>query len=156
MLVVGQKAPDFKLLDQHASEFNSNSLKGSWTILYFYPKDDTPGCTIQACDFTSDFEAFAKMDAKIIGISPDDSTSHQKFIDKFKLKITLLSDPEKLMIKAYDAWGEKNNYGKISTGLIRTTYILCPSFKIEAIYKNVRAKNHSQRILKDLEKLQKA
>ena len=116
----GKKAPAFTLNDQDGKKVKLSDLAGQWTVLYFYPRDDTPGCTIEACDFTSSVKSFEKLGATVYGCSPDSIESHQKFIKKFKLKISLLSDPTHKMMEKYDAWGEKNMYGK---------FIYAPSIK---------------------------
>ena len=101
-------------------------LLGQWTVLYFYPKDDTPGCTTEACEFTTNWDQFQKLSARVIGVSPDSPESHQKFIAKHKLRIELLSDPEHEVLAKYGAWGEKNMYGKIIEGVLRTTVLIDP------------------------------
>ena len=110
----GKKAPAFTLPDENDDKIKLADLTGQWVVLYFYPRDDTPGCTIQACDFTSGIKDFEKLGAVVLGCSPDDSESHQKFIKKHKLKIHLLSDPSHRVMEKYGAWGEKNMYGKIT------------------------------------------
>lgn len=129
-----------------------NEKETAWLLLYFYPKDDTPGCTKQACDFSSQSEEFAKLGVRVVGVSPDDVTSHQKFIEKQSLKIDLLSDPEKKLIKAFGAWGIKKNYGKEYEGLIRSTFLLDSSGSIVQEWKNVRATGHVARVLKEVTK----
>ncbi|HEY0706245.1 MAG TPA: peroxiredoxin, partial [Polyangia bacterium] len=124
-----------------------------WTVLYFYPKDDTPGCTIQACDFTAGLKAFEKLDATVIGCSPDSTESHRKFIAKHKLTITLLSDPERETIKTYGAWGEKNLYGKVSEGVLRSTVIIDPKGKVAHHWPKVSAKGHADEVQEKLQEL---
>ena len=116
----GKKAPAFTLENEKNQKVKLSDLSGKWVVLYFYPKDDTPGCTIEAKDFTRDLKHFEKLGATVLGCSPDSVESHQKFINKYKLSISLLSDPSHKMMSRYDAWGEKNMYGKITEGVIRS------------------------------------
>src|SRR6266404_8238105 len=119
-LVVGKKAPAFALKNQNDEVVKLGDLAGRWVVLYFYPKDDTPGCTTEACDFTDGLKDFEKMDAVVLGCSADSTERHRKFIAKYKLKVDLLSDPDHEVIDRYGAWGEKNLYGKVSMGIIRS------------------------------------
>jgi len=146
----GKKAPSFTLNDHNGEKVKLSDLAGKWTVLYFYPADDTPGCTIQACDFTSSLKAFEKLGATVYGCSPDSIESHQKFIKKFKLKIGLLSDPTHKMMEIYSAWGEKNMYGKISEGVIRSTVLIDPEGKVAKHWKRVKAKDHAEYVRKAL------
>ncbi|MCA9322251.1 MAG: peroxiredoxin, partial [Planctomycetes bacterium] len=116
MIEVGKKAPAFALKDQDGKSRKLSEFAGKWVVLYFYPKDDTPGCTIQANDFSAGLPQFKKLDAQVLGCSPDLPESHCKFIAKFDLAHTLLSDPDKKVMEKYDAWGEKNMYGKKTMG----------------------------------------
>ena len=150
----GKKAPAFTLENADGREIKLSDLIGKWVILYFYPADDTPGCTIQARDFTSDLKKFENLDATILGCSPDSCDSHKQFIDKYKLKIELLSDPSKKVMSKYGAWGEKNMYGKITEGVIRSTVLIDPKVKIVKHWKRVQAKGHSEHVRKLLETLQ--
>ena len=162
MLEIGKSAPQFGLNNSDGEELKLSDFVGKWVILYFYPKDDTPGCTKEACDFTDLKVEYAKLDGEIIGISPDNASKHQEFIDKYKLKINLLSDEEKSVMKQYDAWGMKKNYGKEYEGVIRTTYIIDPEQKIAAGWKNVRVRvkrksgevKHAEIVKEKLEELQ--
>ncbi len=162
MLDVGDKAPDFSLVDAHGEEVRLSDFKGKWVILYFYPKDNTPGCTKEACDFTELLPDFKNMDAHVFGISPDSSKSHKNFIEKHGLKVTLLSDPEKKVLKAYGAWGKKKNYGREYEGVIRSTFIIDPDGKIAWVWRNVRVRSkrkgqeirHAEIVRKKLEELQ--
>jgi peroxiredoxin Q/BCP len=149
-----KKAPEFSLKNQNENLVSLKEYIGSWLILYFYPKDNTPGCTTEACDFTLLKQNFNDFNAKILGISPDSTTSHRNFIEKKNLEVDLLSDPEKLIIQSYGAWGEKKNYGKVYEGLIRSTFIIDPDGVIAASFRNVRAKGHADRVLKKLQELQ--
>jgi peroxiredoxin Q/BCP len=120
-LVVGKKAPAFTANDEHGESVRLSDYAGKWVVLYFYPKDDTPGCTVEACEFTKGLPNFGKLDAVVLGCSTDAPERHQKFIEKYKLKIKLLSDPEHKILEKYGAWGEKNLYGKSVVGTIRST-----------------------------------
>ncbi len=155
MLENGIEAPNFSLPNSENIEISLNSFRGVWIVLYFYPKDNTPGCTTEACDFTNEFEEFQNLDSVVIGISPDSPEKHQKFIEKHSLKITLLSDEEKKVLKEYQAWGLKKNFGKEYEGVIRSTYIISPDGKICHSWKNVRVKGHVEIVKKRLVKLQK-
>lgn len=140
MLEIGMKAPDFELNDQNNNEIKLNDYKGKWLVLYFYPKDNTSGCTKEACDFTDLRKDYSKIDAEIIGISPDSIESHRKFIQNHNLGIKLLSDTEKEVMKAYGAWGLKKNYGKEYEGVIRSTFLISPEQKIIALWSNVKVR----------------
>ena len=146
----GKKAPPFSLLNESGSTIKLGDLLGKWVVLYFYPRDDTPGCIIEACDFTNNLKQFEKLSAIIYGCSPDTPDSHQKFIRKHKLKIKLLSDPSHKTMEKYGAWGEKNMYGKISQGVIRSTVLIDPKGKITKHWKRVKAKGHAQQVQKTL------
>ncbi|MCH5336529.1 MAG: thioredoxin-dependent thiol peroxidase [Campylobacter sp.] len=149
-LKVGDKAPQFELLNQDGVKIALKDFIGKKVILYFYPKDNTPGCTTQACEFTQNYEKFMDKNAVIIGISPDSTKSHENFIKKFNLKHILLSDDEKEVSKAYGAWGLKKNYGKEYEGIIRSTFVIDEQGKIIKIYSNVRAKDHAFKVLEEL------
>lgn len=151
---IGKKAPTFTLEDQHGEKVALKDLAGSWVVLYFYPKDDTPGCTTEACQFTEGIKAFEKLDATIYGVSPDSPESHRKFIEKFGLAVDLLCDPRKKMMPAYGAWGEKNMYGKITEGVIRSTVIIDPTGKVAHHWKKVKADGHAEHVKKKLQELQ--
>lgn len=124
MLEIGTKAPNFTLPDQNGQMHSLEEYKGKKVILYFYPKDNTPGCTKQACGFSELYPQFMEKGAVVLGISKDTIASHKKFEEKYGLKFTLLSDTELEVIKAYDVWKEKKNYGKVSMGVVRTTYLI--------------------------------
>jgi peroxiredoxin Q/BCP len=153
---VGEKAPSLALKNQddQTVKLSDPALKGRWVVLYFYPKDDTPGCTIEACDFTSGLKDFEKLDAVVLGCSPDSPEMHRKFIAKHKLKIALLSDPSHETLERYGAWGEKNMYGKISMGVIRSTLIIDPAGKVAHHYRKVSAKGHADAVRAKLKELQ--
>ena len=151
-IVEGKKAPAFSLNDENGDKIKLSDLLGNWIVLYFYPRDDTPGCTIEACDFTSNLKAFEKLNSIVYGCSPDSSDSHQKFIRKHKLKIKLLSDPSHLVMEKYGAWGGKNMYGKITQGVIRSTVLIDPNGKVAKHWKRVKAKGHAEAVREWLEK----
>ena len=147
MVEVGQKAPEFCLPNQDNVEICLRDLKGKWVVLYFYPKDLTPGCTTEACEFTEALPDFEGLDAIILGVSPDSVQKHQKFIEKKDLKITLLSDEDKEVLKAYGAWGPKKLYGREYEGLIRSTFIIDEEGNIEEVFGKVKTKEHTSQIL---------
>ena len=140
MIEVGEKAPEFTLLNQDDRLVSLKDYSGKWLVLYFYPKDDTPGCTKEACDFTDGLADFSALEANVIGISGDSTQSHRNFIAKYKLAIPLLSDPEKTIHKAYGAWGLKKNYGKEYEGTIRSTFIVSPDGRVAAKWHNVQVR----------------
>jgi len=148
-----QKAPDFCLPNQDGVEICLRDLKGKWIVLYFYPKDNTPGCTTEAKEFSELIDEFEKLGAVVIGISPDSPKRHCNFIEKHNLKITLLSDEEKQVLKAYNAWGKKKVCGRECEGVIRSTFIIDPQGNIVKEYKKVRAKGHAAKVLEDLKKI---
>jgi peroxiredoxin Q/BCP len=152
----GSKAPSFKLPDQNDHQVALSDFTGRWVVLYFYPRDSTPGCTVEACDFTAGLGGFDKLDAVVLGCSPDSPESHRKFIDKYKLKLTLLSDPEHKVLQAYQAWGEKTLYGKTSEGVIRSTAIVDPAGRIAHHFPKVSAEGHAAEVRSKLEELRKA
>ena len=124
LLNIGDKAPDFTLLDKDGKSVSLSDFLGKRVVLYFYPKDNTPGCTRQACAFAQSFEEFKNLNVTVIGISKDSVNSHKNFAAKYTLPFILLSDPDLEAIKAYDVWQEKKNYGKVSMGVVRTTYLI--------------------------------
>ena len=146
MIEVGKKAPAFALKDQDGETRRLSDYAGQWVVLYFYPKDDTPGCTIQACEFTAGIRQFTKLEAVVLGCSGDSEESHRKFIAKHKLKITLLSDPSHAAMEKYGAWGEKNMYGKKTIGVIRSTVLIDPAGKVVRHWKKVQAKGHADSV----------
>ena len=153
MLEVGQKAPDFCLKNQDDVEICLKDLSGKWIVLYFYPKDNTPGCTTEACDFTEALPDFEDMDAVILGVSPDSTKRHRNFIEKKDLKITLLSDEEKEVLEKYGVWQLKKMCGREYMGVVRTTYIINPDGEIAEVWKNVRVKGHVEKVKQRLEEL---
>ena len=152
----GKKAPAFTLADENGEKVRLSDLAGNWVVLYFYPRDDTPGCTVEACDFTSGLKSFERLGAKVYGCSPDTAESHQKFIKKFKLKIHLLSDPAHKVMEKYGAWGEKNMYGNITLGVIRSTVLINPKGKVAKHWKRVKTRGHAESVRKVLEDAQSA
>lgn len=140
MLEVGQVAPEFCNPNQDNVEICLRDLKGKWIVLYFYPKDNTPGCTNEACDFTEREAEFDDLDAVILGVSPDSPKKHQNFIAKQNLSITLLADEEKTLCEAYGVWQEKMNYGRKYMGVVRSTFIINPEGKIAAVWENVKVR----------------
>ncbi|MCP4969024.1 MAG: thioredoxin-dependent thiol peroxidase [Arcobacter sp.] len=140
MLEIGQKAPSFCALNQDDIEICSRDILGKWIVLYFYPKDLTPGCTTQACDFTNEEAEFEDLDAIILGVSPDETQKHRKFIEKKDLTITLLSDIDKKMSEDYGVWQLKKFMGKEYMGVVRTTFIINPKGEISAIWEKVNVR----------------
>ncbi|MGL4740567.1 MAG: thioredoxin-dependent thiol peroxidase [Sarcina sp.] len=150
MLEVGVKAPDFKLLDKDENEVSLSNFRGKKVVLYFYPKDSTPGCTKQACGFRDSFADFKGKDVIVIGVSKDSVKSHQRFAEKNELPFILLSDPDLEAIKAYDIWQEKKLYGKVYMGVVRTTYIIDENGVIEKVYEKVKTDKNAGEILEYL------
>ncbi len=148
-----QQAPSFSLPDQDGIIRNLSDYKGAWLILYFYPKDDTPGCTKEACNFRDNTNEFQKRGVVIVGVSRDSVASHKKFAEKYHLNFPLLSDPVLSMIKAYDAWGEKKFMGRTFAGVLRNTYLINPHGEIVKIYEKVNPLVHADEILRDIDML---
>lgn len=146
----GDKAPAFTLTDADGKKVSLSSFKGSKVIVYFYPRDDTPGCTKEACQFNDNLTAFEKAGMPVIGISPDTAASHVRFRDKYGLAFTLLSDPTKATMEAYGAFGEKVMYGKKVTGVIRSTFIVDEKGKIARAWYSVKADGHAAKVLAEL------
>ncbi len=154
MVELESVAPEFCLPNQDDVEICLRDLKGKWIVLYFYPKDNTPGCTTEACDFSEAALDFSALNAVILGVSADSTAKHRNFIEKKDLNITLLSDEAKEMLQAYGVWQMKKNYGKEYMGIVRSTLIIDPKGVVKALWKNVKVKDHA-RIVKDkLEELQ--
>ena len=147
MLETGMKAPDFSLPDKDGNTVRLSDFQGKKVILYFYPKDNTPGCTRQACAFAASYEQFKAQDATVIGISKDSVASHLKFAQKYDLPFILLSDPELQAIQAYGVWQEKKLYGKVSMGVVRTTYIIDEQGNIEKVMPKVKPDTNAADIL---------
>ncbi|CAA6811234.1 MAG: Thiol peroxidase, Bcp-type (EC [uncultured Campylobacterales bacterium] len=153
MIEVGQKIENFTLKNQDNIEVSLNDFKGKWIVVYFYPKDNTPGCTTQACDFTAGIDDFYDEDTVILGISPDSVKKHQNFIAKQNLKITLLSDEEKEVLNTFGVWQLKKLYGREYMGVVRTTYLINPDFEVAYRWDNVRVKEHSNKVLEKIKEL---
>lgn len=143
----GDKAPDFSCLDQAGKKHSLKDYKGKTVILYFYPKDDTPGCTIEACEFRDNLAAFKKKDAVVLGVSPDTPESHQKFINKFGLTFPLLADTEKKVCEAYGVWKKKQFMGREFMGVERSTFVIGPDGKLKLVERAVTAKGHAAAML---------
>ncbi len=147
MLEVGSKAPEFTLTDKDGKAVSLSDFRGKKVVLYFYPKDNTPGCTRQACAFGGAYEAFRDLNAVVIGVSKDSAASHQKFAEKYDLPFVLLSDPERQAIEAYGVWQEKKNYGKTSMGVVRSTYVIDENGVIEKVMPKVKPDTNAEEIL---------
>jgi len=147
MLEVGTKAPDFTLNDKDGAPVSLSDFAGKKVVLYFYPKDNTPGCTRQACAFAEAYEGFKLAGAVVIGVSKDSAASHQRFAEKYSLPFILLSDPDRVAIEAYGVWQEKKNYGKVSMGVVRSTYIIDENGVIEKVMPKVKPDTNAQEIL---------
>ena len=152
ILEVGDKAPEFEALNQDGVKVALKDFIGKNVVLYFYPKDNTPGCTTEACEFSANYDQFIKNDTVIIGVSPDSVKSHAGFIAKQNLKHILLSDEDKEISKLYGVWQVKKNYGKEYLGIVRSTFVIGKDGKIAKIYKSVKAKDHAAKVLADLVK----
>lgn len=147
MLKIGDKMPSFEVIDQNGNKVASDDLKGKKTIIYFYPKDNTPGCTAEACSLRDNYEALVAQGYNVIGVSKDSAASHRKFIDKFSLPFTLLSDPSTQMLQDFGAWGEKKMCGKTCVGTLRRTFIFDEEGILTRIIEDVDTKNHASQIL---------
>lgn len=150
MLEAGMIAPDFCISDKDGNEVRLSDFRGKKVVLYFYPKDNTPGCTRQACAFAGAYSQFVEKDITVIGISKDSVASHKKFAEKYSLPFILLSDPERLAIEAYGVWREKKMCGKVSFGVVRTTFIISEDGRIERIMNNVKPDTNAEEILASL------
>lgn len=150
MLTVGMKAPDFELNDQNGAQVRLSDFSGKKVVLYFYPKDNTPGCTRQACAFAGAYAGFREKNVIVIGISKDSVASHVKFAQKYELPFILLSDPELQAIQAYDVWQEKKLYGKVSMGVVRATYVIDENGAIEKVIPKAKPDTNAAEILEYL------
>jgi len=150
MLKVGDQAPDIQLHTDTGEDFRLSDMKGKRVVLYFYPKADTPGCTVEACEFRDGIAGFKKKGTAVIGISPDKPTAQAKFKEKYDLPFTLLADQDKAAAEAYGVYQEKNMYGKKVMGIVRTTFVIGPDGKIEQIYNKVKAAGHAALVLEGL------
>ncbi|MFP4059928.1 MAG: thioredoxin-dependent thiol peroxidase [Bacteroidota bacterium] len=146
---VGDKAPDFKAKDQDGKEIQLSDFRGKKVVLYFYPKDNTPGCTEEACNLRDNYNALLEKGYVVLGVSTDSEKSHQNFISKYSLPFSLISDPDRDVIKAYGAWGEKKMYGKSYEGVLRSTFVINEEGNIEKIIDKVNKKDHAAQILEE-------
>ena len=151
----GEKAPNFKSIDQDGNEIKLADFKGKNLILYFYPKDNTPGCTKEACDLRDNYDMWLSKGYAVVGVSPDDEASHQKFIKKYELPFPLIADTGKELLEAYGTWGEKNMYGNKTMGVLRTTFIIDGEGTITKIFKRPKSATHTDQIVTSLEKIGK-
>ena len=153
MLKVGENAPEFCLPNQDDVEICLRDLKGKWIVLYFYPKDNTPGCATEACGFSEALSEFNDLDAVIFGVSPDSTKKHRNFIEKKDLDITLLSDEEKIVLESYGVWQLKKMYGREYMGVVRTTFIIDPDGVIQEVFNKVKVKGHVDAVKTRLQEL---
>ncbi|MBT3173986.1 MAG: thioredoxin-dependent thiol peroxidase [Lentimicrobiaceae bacterium] len=149
-LNIGDKAPDFKGVDQNGKSISLSDFKGKNLIMYFYPKDNTPGCTAEACDLRDNYEMWIERGYAVVGVSPDSEQSHKKFIDKYDLPFPLIADTDKTIIKDFGAWGLKKLYGREYEGLLRTTFVIDATGIITNIFTKVKTKDHTNQILESL------
>lgn len=147
-------APDFTLPDQDGREHSLSQYRGQWVLLYFYPKDDTPGCTKEACSIRDAFPNFQSLNIKVLGVSIDSIESHKKFAEKYKLPFTLLSDQRKKVVSRYGVWGEKHFMGREYEGTIRSSFLIDPTGTIEKIYTDVKPEKHAEEVLRDLKRFE--
>ena len=147
VLEIGTQAPPFKIEDSQGKMHSLSDYEGQTVVLYFYPKDDTPGCTKEACSFRDSYQDFKEAGVEVIGISPDSTQSHNKFADKYELPFILLSDPDHKVCEAYGVWGLKKYMGREYEGVYRTTYVVGPSGEIKRVFENVKPSDHSQEVL---------
>lgn len=154
MIREGTKAPDFALPDQEGRVHRLSDCAGHWVVLYFYPKDNTPGCSQEARDFNSLLDRFEALGAVVLGVSKDSVESHRRFAAKLGLRFPLLADPETEAIRAYSAWGKKKLYGKVYEGTIRSTVLIDPEGRVARVWPKVRVKGHAESVLLEIERLQ--
>ncbi len=152
-LKMGQLAPDFSLSDQTGKEHKLSDYKDGWVLVYFYPKDDTPGCTKEACSIRDNFPKFKKSQATVLGVSVDSVKSHAKFAEKYKLPFILLADEDKTVVKKYSVWAKKKFTGREYMGTLRTSFLISPDGKIVKIYEKVNPEVHAEEVLKDLKNI---
>jgi thioredoxin-dependent peroxiredoxin len=150
MVEEGKPAPDFELTSDAGETVRLSDLKGKPVVVYFYPKDDTPGCTAQACGIRDNYEAFGERGAVVLGISPDDESSHVKFKEKYGLPFTLLADPDHRVAEQYGVWGERKLYGKTYMGVERSTFVIGPDGNVAHVMRRVKPDTHAQRVLDSL------
>lgn len=149
-LAVGDKAPAFEGVNQYGKKITLNDYKGKKLILYFYPKDNTPGCTAEACDLNDNYEMWISKGYHVVGVSPDNEKSHQKFIEMYNLKFDLIADTNTEILEAFGVWGEKSMYGRKYMGVLRTTFVIDEDGTIEAVFDKVDTKTHTSQIIKSL------
>lgn len=154
MLTVGDKAPDFRLPDQDGTEHTLSEVKGQWALVYFYPKDDTPGCTKEACGMRDAFPKFKKLGLTVFGVSVDSVKKHAKFAEKYQLPFILLADEQKEMVEAYGVWGKKKFMGREYMGTNRVSFLIDPKGKIAKVYPQVKPEVHAEEVLADVKALQ--
>jgi thioredoxin-dependent peroxiredoxin len=152
---INDKAPDFSSVDQNGEKIALKDYKGTWVVLYFYPRADTPGCTIEACSFRDSFKRVEKGGTAVLGVSPDTAKDQKKFADKYDLPFTLVADADKKICNAYGVMQEKNMYGKKVMGVARTTFIIGPDGKIKHIFEKVKPEGHAEQVLEWLKEAQK-
>jgi peroxiredoxin Q/BCP len=150
VLEQGAEAPDFTLASDAGEQVTLSQFRGRPVVLYFYPRDDTPGCTAEACQFNDNLHAFQTAQVPVVGVSPDDAASHQRFRNKFGLRFTLLSDPDHAVADQYGAWGERNRYGRTIVGILRSTFLIDEEGKVERAWYNVKADGHAAKVLEEL------
>lgn len=150
---IGVQAPAWKALDQNGVSRSNKDYLGKWVILYFYPKDDTPGCTKEACAFRDGYSKYKKAGMEIIGVSVDSVKKHAKFVEKYTLPFTLLSDEDKKIVEAYGAWGKKKFMGREYMGTNRVSYLIDPKGKIAKVYEKVKPEDHAEEVLTDIKKM---
>jgi len=153
MLSEGSPAPDFELANDKGERVKLSDFRGKPVVLYFYPKDDTPGCTTEACEFRDAYDVFRERGAEVLGVSPDDVTSHEKFKTKYELPFTLLADPDHAVAEKYGAWGEKTLYGKKSMGIIRSTFLIDKAGVVRKVWPKVKVDGHDEAVLAALKEL---
>ncbi len=151
--VVGKKAVAFRLPDDAGKTRTLKDFSGKWTLIYFYPKDDTPGCTIEACTIRDQFKDFTKIGATVVGVSTDSVKSHKKFKDAYSLPFTLLADEDKEMVRAYGVWGKKSMYGRTYMGTMRSSFLIDPKGVVRKIYEKVKPAAHAAQVIADLKAL---
>ena len=150
---IGDLAPDFTLLDQNGESHTLSNYRDRWVLVYFYPRDDTPGCTKEACGIRDNFSEFKRLNAKVLGISTDNIESHNKFAVKYNLPFTLLADEEKAVVEQYGVWGEKTSFGKTYFGTRRMSFLVDPDGKIAKVYKKVKPAGHAMEVVEDIHAL---
>ncbi len=153
---VGALAPDFTLLDQDGVAHTLSELRGTYVLIYFYPKDDTPGCTKQACAIRDADPDFSKLNAQVLGVSADSVASHKKFVEKYGLPFTLLADEDKTVVNAYGVWGKKQFMGREYEGILRTSFLVAPDGTIAKVYEKVKPELHAAEVLADIQALSQA